>query len=288
MEALYSSAYLQTACRADGVATLTLNRPQVHNAFDDEMIAELIAQLQVLAAQPQVRLLVINGAGKHFSAGADLTWMQRMASATHQENMADAGQLAALLQTINDFPHPVIGQVHGAAYGGAVGLVACCDIALATTNASFCLSEVKLGLVPAVISPYVIQAIGPRAARRYFLTAESFNADIAEQLGLIHLVCEADELVTTTERFIQRLLNNGPHALQAAKQLIANVAFHPISPELVRYTQQLIADLRTSAEGQEGMQAFLAKRPPEWQHPTHTQATKGQPKSHNNNTAESE
>ncbi|MGI0116548.1 enoyl-CoA hydratase/isomerase family protein [Zooshikella sp. RANM57] len=287
MDALYSSAYLQITCRKDGVATLTLNRPQVHNAFDDAMIAELITQLQALAAHPQVRLLIINGEGKHFSAGADLSWMQRMASATHQDNMTDAGQLATLLQTVNDFPHPVIGQVHGAAYGGAVGLVSCCDIAVATPKASFCLSEVKLGLVPAVISPYVIQAIGPRAARRYFLTAESFDAVTAEQLGLVHLVCEADELATTTERFIQRLLNNGPHALQAAKQLIANVAFHPISPELVRYTQQLIADLRTSAEGQEGMQAFLAKRPPEWQLNEHAKTAQGQPENHSN-TARSE
>ncbi|MBU2711528.1 enoyl-CoA hydratase/isomerase family protein [Zooshikella harenae] len=287
MEALYSSAYLQVTCRKDGVATLTLSRSQVHNAFDDTMIAELITQLQALAAHPQIRLLIINGEGKHFSAGADLTWMQRMASATHQDNMADAGQLATLLQTVNDFPHPVIGQVHGAAYGGAVGLVACCDIAVATPKASFCLSEVKLGLVPAVISPYVIQAIGPRAARRYFLTAESFDAVIAEQLGLVHLVCEADELATTTERFIQRLLNNGPHALQAAKQLIANVAYHPISPELVRYTQQLIADIRTSAEGQEGMQAFLTKRPPEWHLNEHAKVAQGQPEN-DSNTARSE
>jgi methylglutaconyl-CoA hydratase len=247
-----------------GRVTLTLNRPAQHNVFDDQLISALSATLKELNADPQVRVVCLRGAGRSFSAGADLNWMRRMAEYTHAENLADAVALTELMQTLNTLTKPTLALVQGAAFGGGVGLVAACDLALATPQASFCLSEVKLGLIPAVISPYVIAAMGARAARRYFLTAERFDADRARQLGLIHEVVAAHELDHQADLLTRQLLANGPQALVAAKQLVADVAGRSIDAELLAETAQRIATLRASDEGREGLAAFLAKRPPAW------------------------
>ena len=182
-----------------GVATLTLNRPERHNAFDDAVIAELDAALAEVSADDSVRLLVLASEGKSFSAGADLAWMQRMAGYGEAENLADAGALAEMLRKLNDLPQPTIARVQGAAYGGAVGLVSCCDLAVGSSKARFCLSEVKIGLIPATISPYVIAAIGQRAARRYFMTAETIDAETAQALGLLSEVVGVDDLDSAVE-----------------------------------------------------------------------------------------
>ncbi|MBC7963936.1 MAG: enoyl-CoA hydratase/isomerase family protein, partial [Steroidobacteraceae bacterium] len=204
-----------------GVVTLTMNRPELHNAFDDRLIATLTDALRQLAADPAVRVLLLAASGKSFSAGADLNWMRRMADYSHEQNLADAAALAELMRTLDSLPKPTIALVQGAAYGGGVGLAACCDIVLATARASFCLSEVRLGLIPAVISPYVVAAIGSRAARRYFLTAETFDALEAQRIGLVHeVVADQDELTVVAERLTVQLLKNGPAALSAAKSLL--------------------------------------------------------------------
>ncbi|MDO8268097.1 MAG: enoyl-CoA hydratase-related protein [Moraxellaceae bacterium] len=248
-----------------GVATLTLNRPEVHNAFDDALIAELNEAIDDFRADPDVRILVLRAEGKSFSAGADLGWMKRMAACTREENLADAQQLERLMHSLYAFPKPTIAVVQGAAFGGAVGLVSCCDIAIASDNASFSLSEAKLGLAPAVISPFVIATIGARQASRYFLTAERFTAARALQMQLLHDVVAADELAATADHLINSLLDNGPVALMACKALIRQVA--PASDDDLRdYTTTLIASLRTSQEGQEGLTAFFEKRAPAWQH----------------------
>ncbi|MBF0236368.1 MAG: enoyl-CoA hydratase/isomerase family protein [SAR324 cluster bacterium] len=251
---------------SQGVATLTLNRPEIHNAFDDLVIHQLVQHLESLAIRKELRLLVLASEGKSFSAGADLNWMRRMKDLSLEENARDASALARLMSLLNGFPLPTIAVVQGAAFGGAVGLVACCDIALASSKASFSLSEVKVGLVPATISPYVLQAIGSRAARRLFLTGERFSAQEALKLGLVHEVVEPDQLGTQKEALIQTLLNNGPEALKTAKNMIFQVANQPINDELIAYTTQLIAQIRISEEGQEGLSAFLEKRSPNWVH----------------------
>jgi methylglutaconyl-CoA hydratase len=248
---------------ARGVVTLTLDRPQLHNAFDDTLIAELIRVLGDYATNADVRLLVLRAHGKSFSAGADLNWMQRVAQYSFDENKQDAEQLAELMERLYRFPAPTIAVVQGAAFGGGVGLVSCCDIALASDKASFCLSEVKLGLVPAVISPYVIAAIGARQAQRYFLSAERFDATTAHQLGLVQQLCTAESLNDDADTLINTLLVNAPQALRACKQLIQRVD-ESINTELRSYTTTLIASLRASAEGREGLGAFLAKRPAGW------------------------
>lgn len=245
-----------------GVATLTLNRPQVHNAFDDKVIQLLTESLQRLSADKAVRVLILAASGKSFSAGADLHWMRRMAQYSYQENLRDAQALANLLKTLNDFPKPTIARVQGAAYGGAVGLVSCCDIAVAAAGASFCLSEVKIGLVPATISPYVIAAIGQRAARRYFTTAEPISAEEAERLGLVSRVVEEESLDSAVDALVAALLANGPKAVSAAKQLVLDMAGQPVSESLIQQTSELIASIRVSPEGQEGLTAFLEKRSP--------------------------
>ncbi len=248
-----------------GVATLTLNRPEVHNAFDDALIAELNEAIDDFRTDPDVRILVLRAEGKSFSAGADLGWMKRMAACSHEENLADAQQLERLMHSLYAFPKPTIAVVQGAAFGGAVGLVSCCDIAIASDNASFSLSEAKLGLAPAVISPFVIATIGARQASRYFLTAERFTSACALQMQLLHDVVAADELDATADHLINSLLDNGPVALMACKALIRQVA--PASDDDLRdYTTTLIASLRTSQEGQEGLTAFFEKRAPAWQH----------------------
>lgn len=247
-----------------GVATLILNRPDVHNAFDDAVIAELNAAIDLYARHPDVRLLVLRAEGKSFSAGADLGWMKRMAAFSREDNLADAQELERLMRGLYDFPKPTIVVVQGAAFGGAVGLVSCCDLAIASNNASFSLSEARLGLAPAVISPFVIAAIGPRQASRYFLTAERFGADTAQAIGLVHEVVLPEALNDATEKMTSTLLANGPIALMAGKALLRKVAA-ATSPEISAYTTELIASLRTSQEGQEGLSAFFEKRPPAWQ-----------------------
>ncbi len=247
-----------------GVAWLTLNRPSIHNAFDDQLIERLLQALEAVEADPGARLLVLRAEGRSFSAGADLNWMRRMADYAEAENLADARQLAALMSSLNNLGIPSIAQVQGAAFGGGVGLVACCDIAVASEQARFCLSEVRLGLVPAVISPYVIAAIGERAARRYFQTAERFDAEEARRIGLVHEVVGPERLGETVEGLIDSLLLGGPRALGAAKRLIFDVAHRPLDAALIEQTAQTITRIRASEEGREGLGAFLEKRSPEW------------------------
>lgn len=262
-----SNNYVELSIDAQGIAWLTMNRPDVHNAFDDRMITQLRAALKQAADSPKARVLVLKAQGKNFSAGADLNWMRSMAEKNFDENVADAGELGALMWELDHLPLPTLALVNGAAFGGAVGLVACCDMAIATARASFCLSEVKIGLIPAVISPYVVRALGEPAARRYMLTAERFSAKTALQHGLVTTVLEDgdEDLVATAQPLIDALLNNGPAALQACKSLIAHVSQHPLDEALVQETARRIAQIRVSEEGQEGLTAFLEKRQPAWQ-----------------------
>jgi methylglutaconyl-CoA hydratase len=242
-----------------------MNRPEVHNAFDDHFIAAMTQRLADLEKNESVRVVQLAASGTSFSAGADLDWMKRMAGYSREENLADAQGLAGLMSRLDTLKKPTVALVNGAAYGGGVGLVACCDIVLATRRASFCLSEVKLGLIPAVISPYVMAAIGEKACRRYFLTAEPFDAAEAHRLGLVHEVLESEAaLVATADRIAFMLLRNGPQALVAAKELIAAVSGQPMGVELMTATAGRIADQRASAEGKEGVAAFLEKRKPAW------------------------
>jgi methylglutaconyl-CoA hydratase len=247
-----------------GRATVTMNRPEVHNAFDDLLIAALTAEFRRLEADHSVRIVILKGAGKSFSAGADLNWMRRMADYSHEENLKDAMALAELMQTLDRLSKPTVALVQGAAYGGGVGLVACCDIVLASPKASFCLSEVKLGLIPAVISPYVVEAIGSRAARRYFLSAERFGAAEGCRLGLVHEVVAEEELARRAAELTDHFLQNGPEAISAAKDLVAAVSRGRIGEEMIADTAQRIAATRASAEGKEGLSAFLEKRQPAW------------------------
>lgn len=246
------------------VAYVTLNRPEKHNAFDDGVIAELQQAFDQAANDQRVRALILAASGKSFSAGADLGWMQRMAGYSLAENRRDADALATMLRTLNSLPFPTIARVQGAAFGGAVGLVSCCDLAVASPRASFCLSEVKIGLIPATISPYVIAAMGERAARRYFLTAERFSAETAKALGLVSEIADDAELDQTLDNLLSTLLANGPEALRAAKALVAEVSNRPINQTLIDHTSARIAAIRVSEEGQEGLQAFLHKRQPRW------------------------
>ena len=249
---------------SNGVAHLTLNRPEVHNAFNDALIAEMTTALDALERDAQVRAVVLSGTGRSFSAGADLNWMRAMAGYSHDENLRDAEALGQLMHRLDSLRKPTLALVQGAAFGGGVGLVACCDIAIAARHATFCLSEVKLGLIPAVISPYVVAAMGPRAARRYFLTAERFSAEEARALGLVHEVVADDGLDDASEAIIAELLAAGPNAVQEAKDLIASVAFRPTDAGLRQDTAERIARIRASEEGKEGLTAFLEKRPAAW------------------------
>jgi methylglutaconyl-CoA hydratase len=257
------ASYLQIET-AGKVATVRLNRPDKHNAFDEHLIAELTQAFRDLASNAAVRVVVLAANGQSFSAGADLDWMKRMSAMGRAENERDAMALADLMEEIDRCPKPVVGVIQGAAFGGGVGLVACCDIAIASSGASFSLSEVRLGLIPAVISPYVAAAIGPRACRRYFLTAEKFDAATAAKLGLVHRVVEPEALEAARDETIKQLLTGGPAAQAAAKDLIRRVAFAPNGEALRRDTAARIADARASAEGKEGIAAFLEKRKPGW------------------------
>lgn len=247
------------------VGILTLNRPEKHNAFDDELIAELTESLRSLEADDSTRVVVLSAAGRSFSAGADLNWMRRMAGYSKEENQRDAMHLAALMRTLAHLRKPTIARVQGPAYGGGVGLVACCDIAVASHEASFALSEAKLGLVPAVISPYVVAAIGERAARRYFLTGERFTAAEAWRLGLVHeLARDNGEIDQAVGEIVDALLACGPVAQREAKDLIRAVANRPVTGELIQDTAERIARIRSSPEGREGVASFLEKRRAAW------------------------
>ena len=246
------------------VATVTLDRPEVRNAFNDELIPELAQAFRELGARDDVRCIVLAAEGKAFCAGADLNWMKRMASYTHEENMADAAALAAMLEAIYTCPKPTVARVQGDVYAGGTGLVAACDVAVSVDTAGFCLSEVKLGLIPATISPYVIRAMGARAAHRYFLTAERFDAREAHRIGLVHEVAAAEALDAKVAEFTQAFVNAGPQAMKACKRLVQDVAEREITPALVAATVRGIADIRVSPEGREGVASFLEKRKPNW------------------------
>ncbi len=248
----------------ESVRLVGLARPDVHNAFDETMIAELTACLGAAGADPAVRAIVLHGAGKSFCAGADLDWMRRMAGYGRAENLADANALAALLRTLAECPKPTIARVHGPAYGGGVGVVACCDIAIGSHDAVFALSEAKLGLVPATISPYVLAAIGERQARRYFLTAERFDAAEAFRIGLLHDIVTAGQLDTRVNEMLGALLVCGPDAQREAKALIRAVANRPVDDALVADTARRIASVRAGAEAREGVGAFLERRSAAW------------------------
>jgi methylglutaconyl-CoA hydratase len=248
----------------NGVHTITLSRPDVRNAFNDEVIAELKNAFLAVAQDAAVRCVVLAAEGLAFCAGADLNWMRRMADYTQDENLADAGELAAMLRAIYECPKPTIARVQGDVYAGGMGLVAACDMAVSADTANYCLSEVKLGLIPATISPYVIRAMGARAAHRYFLTAERFDAAEAHRIGLVQEVVSADALDAKVAELTQALVNVSPNAVRACKKLVQDVAEREINDALVAQTVAGIADIRSSDEGKEGVQSFLQKRKPNW------------------------
>jgi methylglutaconyl-CoA hydratase len=246
------------------VATVTLNRPEVFNAFNEVAIAELEDCIGALGGRDELRVIVLAARGKCFSAGADITWMKRMAELSHQANFDDAYKLATMLRTIYDCAKPVIARVQGDAFGGGVGLISASDIAVTVENASFSLSEVKLGLIPATVSPYVIRAIGARTARRYFITAERFSAAEAQRIGLVHEVVSADLLDPTVQSIIAAICQNGPQAIIKTKQLIRDIDGRLVSGDILVETAERIAEVRASEEAREGVRAFLEKRSPAW------------------------
>ncbi|MFG6177668.1 enoyl-CoA hydratase-related protein [Halomonas sp. THAF12] len=250
-----------------GVAWLTLERPEVHNAFDDHLIAELndhLRRVGELAHRGEVRVLVLGSEGKSFSAGADLNWMKRMVDYDFEDNLADSRELSALMHGLDTLPCPTVCRVQGATFGGAVGLAACCDLVVASEKARFCLSEVRIGLSPAVISPYVQRALGSRQMRRYALTAEIMDAATAERLGLVHRLVAPDELDAAVDAMVDTLLATSPQASRATKALLAEVARDPDSNATRDHTCRIISELRVSHEGQEGLASFFEKRRPAW------------------------
>jgi len=253
-------------CERDerGIARVTLNRPDKHNAFDDAMIALLRSHFDALREDESVRVVVLQASGKSFSAGGDLAWMQRMADYDYGHNMDDARALAEMLFALKTLPQATIARVQGYAFGGAVGLISCCDMAVAADNARFGLTEARIGLIPATIGPHVIEAIGPRWARRLFLSAERFDARRAEQIHLVHEVCALEALDDRVESLIKELLANSPAALREAKVLVQDFSGRPVDEAVIADTSARIAHLRVSTEGQEGLRAFLEKRTPAW------------------------
>ena len=245
-------------------ATVTLTRAEMRNAFNDEVIAELTRVFADLGQRDDVRAIVLAAEGPAFCAGADLNWMRRMADYSRDQNVADAGALAEMLRVIYTCPKPTVARVQGDVYAGGMGLVACCDIAVSVDTAHYCLSEVKLGLIPATIGPYVARAMGARAAHRYFLTAERFSAAEAHRIGFVHEVVPADQLDAQVDELVKALTSAGPAAVRACKQLVQDVAERGIDAALIDRTVQGIADIRASAEGKEGVQSFLQKRKPNW------------------------
>ena len=250
--------------RSAGVAQVTMARPDVFNAFDEAMIGELDAAFDALVADDTVRVIVLAGAGKHFSAGADLQWMQRASTASLEWNVDDARRFAGMLSRIETCPKPTIARIQGDVVAGGMGLVAACDMAVAVDTAGFCLSEVKLGLIPATISPYVIRAMGARAAHRYFLTAERFTAQEALRIGFVHEVVQAEQLDAKVAELVKALVNASPNAVRSCKELVQTVAHREIDGTLIAHTVEGIADIRSSSEGKEGVQSFLQKRKPNW------------------------
>ncbi|KTD26140.1 enoyl-CoA hydratase [Legionella lansingensis] len=243
---------------------ITLNRINKHNAFDDNLLLSLQSTLDEGINNPQVRIIVLKANGRHFSAGADLSWMQRMAHFSEEENLRDAMVLARLMATLNSSPKPTIAVVHGAAFGGGAGLAAACDIAIAATTARFCFSEVKLGLIPAVISPYVVKAIGERATKWLFMTAETFDAESAKQLGLVQHVVAEEQLLDFSLNYAAQITKLAPQAVGDSKRLVEEISGKAITEEILQYTATLIAKKRVSAEGQQGLHAFLNKETPNW------------------------
>lgn len=252
---------------AGHTARVTLNRPEVRNAFNEGLITELTEAFHTLGRDPHLRAIVLAAEGKAFCAGADLNWMKAMAHYDWDENHGDAGRLAEMLWTIYRCPVPVIARVQGDVYAGGVGLVAVCDIVVAVDAASFCLSEARLGLLPATIGPYVVRALGEQASRRYFVTAERFSATEAHRLGLVHELATPETLDDKVDALLAALVANGPEAVRACKKLVQDVAHAPITDELRDDTARRIADIRASAEGREGVQSFLQKRAPRWTDP---------------------
>jgi len=250
--------------RQGPVARVYLNRPDVRNAFNDAVIAELTVAFRDLGADPSLRAIVLGGHGKAFCAGADLNWMRTMAGYSWEQNRADAQALADMLWTVYSCPLPVVGRVHGDCYAGGLGLAAACDVLVAADGIQFCLSEARLGLLPATIGLYVVRALGAQASRRYFTTAERFASAEAHRLGFVHELCSAGELDDKVNAIVQTLLANGPAAVKACKRLVQDVAGQPLTAELREDTARRIADIRASAEGREGVQAFLQKRSPSW------------------------
>lgn len=249
---------------AGAVARITLTQPEVRNAFSDEVIADITAAFTEVGARADVRAVVLAAEGPAFCAGANLNWMRRMADYTREENVTDAAKLAEMLRVIYECPKPTIARVQGDVYAGGMGLVAACDMAVCVDTAGFCLSEVKLGLIPATISPYVIRAMGARAAHRYFLTAERFGAQEALRTGFVHEVVAAEALDAKVDELLKALTSASPNAVRACKRLVIDVAEREINAELIAATVEGIADIRASSEGKEGVQSFLHKRKPAW------------------------
>lgn len=259
MEALKS-----LSIETGAVSRVTLNRPEVRNAFNDEVIAEMTQAFTHLGQDPQVRAIVLAAFGPAFCAGADLNWMRRMADYTRAENLLDAAALAEMLRVMYECPKPTVARIQGDVYAGGMGLVAACDMAVSVDTANFCLSEVKLGLIPATISPYVIRAMGTRAAHRYFLTAERFDAREAHRIGFVHEVVSVEQLDAKVAELTQALVSVSPNAVRSCKTLVQEVAGRAIEAPLIASTVEGIADIRTSSEGREGVQSFLQKRKPFW------------------------
>jgi methylglutaconyl-CoA hydratase len=257
----YTALIVQTS---GPVARVTLNRPDVRNAFNDEVITELADAFTRLGDNPDVRAIVLMANGPAFCAGADLNWMRRAAGYTREDNLQDAGKMAFMLRTLYECPKPVVARVQGDVYAGGMGLVSACDMAGSVDTAHFCLSEVKIGLIPATISPYVIRAMAPRAAHRYFLTAERFPAAEALRIGLLHEVVAAGQLDAKVDQLATALVSAGSHAVRQCKRLVQDVAERDITRLLIERTVEGIADIRASAEAREGVQAFLQKRKPNW------------------------
>lgn len=249
---------------AEGVATVTLNRPDMHNALDEILIREITRAFDMIGADSTVRMAVLKANGSSFCAGADIAYMQRAANFSPEQNEAEARNLALMMHTLYNFPKPLVGLVQGAAVGGGVGLVSCCDVVVASDAATFRLSEVKLGIVPAVVGPYVVRAIGIRPARRYFITAEPFSATDAKAVGLIHEIVPDRMMPAAAAKLIERLTAGGPKAQSAAKELVRRISDEPLDDQLIDYTVKLISKLRSSPEGREGLAAFLEKRNPTW------------------------
>ncbi|MBU0589090.1 MAG: enoyl-CoA hydratase/isomerase family protein [Gammaproteobacteria bacterium] len=246
------------------VAEVWLNRPDVRNAFNDEVIAGLTQTFETLARDEELRVIVLAAHGKAFCAGADLNWMRAMADYSWEQNQADAQKLADMLWVLDQCPVPIVGRVQGDCYAGGMGLAAICDVLVASDNVTFCLSEARLGLLPATISPYVVRAMGPQASRRYMVTAERFSAAQAQAMGLVHELCSAEALDAKVAELVATLSANGPKAARACKLLVRDVSGVPISAELRAETARRIADIRSSDEGKEGLQSFLQKRKPNW------------------------